>query len=69
MFVDVRIWQPADDSFEVVSQTVRVVPDNSGQSAVFTFQAGDGWPLGDYVAQVFVQNTAGLQIGFSVASQ
>jgi hypothetical protein len=68
MFIEVHIFQPTDDTFEPVSQTVRVVPDNSGQSAIFTFQAGNGWPVGDYVAQVFVQNTAGLQIGFSVIS-
>ena len=69
MFIEVRISQFPDGNFASVEQTVRVVPDNSGQSAIFTFQAGNGWPVGDYLAQVFVQNIAGLQIEFSVVSQ
>lgn len=68
MFVEVRITQSSDDSFESISQTLRIVPDNSDQPAVFTFQSDNEWPVGDYVAQVFVQDNAGIQVEFSIAS-
>lgn len=68
IFASVQLTRPADEDFQPISRTLRVIAD-SNQPPVFTFQANGEWEVGDYVAQVFVDDVAGVQIEFTVANE
>lgn len=68
IFASVQLSRPTDENFQPISRTLRVIAD-SEEPPVFTFQVDSEWEIGDYVAQVFVDDIAGVQIEFLVANE